>query len=54
MGWQQIVIIVLYAMDLGMAAIKHGERRTGYHNFWATLIVDGFLTWVLYSAGFFK
>ena len=54
MSWQQIVIIVLFAMDLGMAAIKHGERREGKHSFWSSLIVNGFLTWVLYSAGFFN
>lgn len=54
MSWQQIVIIVLNAMDLGMAAIKHGERREGKYSFWSTLIVNGFIVWVLYSAGFFN
>lgn len=52
MNWQQIVIIVFYAMDLGIEAAKSGEPRTGKHSFLAALLIDGFLAWVLYSAGF--
>ena len=54
MNWQQIVMIVLLSMDLGVYVIKHGERRTGNYSFWTALFADGFIAWVLYSAGFWN
>ena len=37
---------------MSMNYTKSGEPRTGKHSFIAALLINGFLAWVLYSAGF--
>lgn len=52
MGWPQIVWIVLSAIGIGIALVKHGEPRENY-NFWVTLISLGFEMMILWKGGFF-
>lgn len=37
MGIPQIIIIVIYAIGLGIAICEHGTPKTGVNNFWLTL-----------------
>jgi len=52
MGWPQIVWIVLSAMGIAIAGVKHGEPREKY-NFWVTLISLGIEMVILWKGGFF-
>lgn len=52
MGWPQIVWIVISAMGIGIALVKHGEPREKY-NFWVTLISLGIEILILWKGGFF-
>ncbi len=54
MRWQQIVIIVLTAMDLGLALALHGKPKEGNFNFWTQLLADAVIIFLLASGGFFR
>lgn len=54
MGWPQILMMVLLAMDVGMNLAKHGETREGKYNFGVTLIADGIIAALLWAGGFFS
>ena len=49
-----IVVIVLYTLSLGIELAKHGQKRTGEHNFWTGLLSIGIIMFCLYMGGFFK
>lgn len=53
MGIWQIVMIVLYAMNLGISLIKHGETEIKKYNFWVTLISTVISVGILWAGGFF-
>lgn len=54
MGWQQIAIIVLTAMDLGLTLALHGKPKEGNHNFWTEALADAVIIFLLASGGFFR
>ena len=47
-----IIYLVLSCIGLGMSIAKHGEPK-GNYNFWADLIAEAIVLWLLYMAGFF-
>ena len=52
-GAAQIIMIVLYAMGLGINAAKHGEpREETKYNFWATLVCTILVVALLAWGGF--
>lgn len=53
MHWPHITMIVLIAINLGMAVSLHGKPR-GLWNVWARLFDNGVLVWLLIYGGFFK
>lgn len=53
MGWPQIVILILAAMGLGIAMVKHGESQ-GEYNVFVSLFAGGLHLWILYMGGFFS
>lgn len=53
MGWPQIVWIVLSAMGVTIALVKHGKPRESNYNFWVTLISLGIEMLILWKGGFF-
>lgn len=54
MGIPQIIIIILFAMDLGLSLAKHGEDKEGKYNFWVALICVLIEFFILYCGGFFS
>ena len=54
MNAPQIILILLWAIGIGMIAAKHGERETVTHCVWSQIICVG-ITWgLLYWGGFFS
>lgn len=53
LGIPQIIMCILYAINLGIYAIQHGEPREGNYNFWAGLIATGINVALLKWGGFF-
>lgn len=50
----QIIMVVLWAMNLGIDLVKHGEYKPRQkYNFFATLIATGIEALILYYGGFF-
>jgi len=54
MGLPQIILLVLFAINLLAAAHFHGEDKEGTYNFWVTLIGDGTVMALLIWGGFFN
>lgn len=54
MGGWQITYIILVCMSLGISLSKHGNRKTGYENFWTSLLAAGIQFFILYMGGFFR
>ena len=52
--WPQIVIVVLYAMGLGIHLAKHGEPTNVSWNVWHKLISESIGMALLYWGGFFE
>lgn len=48
-----IIIIVLFAANLGIAMCRHGAPKEGRYNFWMTLASVALYTVLLYYAGLF-
>lgn len=53
LGIPQIIMCILYATNLGIYAVKHGEPREGDYSFWAGLIATGINVALLKWGGFF-
>ena len=51
--WPQITIIVLIAVAVTQAMIKHGEPKRENHSFFVTVIGALIEVGVLYAGGFF-
>ena len=54
MSWQQILMIVMFAANLGIYMVKHGEPREDKYNFWIALIGCAIEMYILYSGGFWE
>jgi hypothetical protein len=48
----QITMIVLYALNLGIAMALHGKPKTGENNFWVQFIAINISAALLYYGGF--
>lgn len=49
----QMIIIVLYGLNLGINLSKHGEVRNDKYNFWSSLLAFVIVFAVLRWGGFF-
>ena len=54
MKWPQIVMIVLYVVNVVIDAQRHGEPKDGKHNVLVTLVGSALGVWVLWAGGFWK
>lgn len=54
MGIPQIIMIIFFAMDLGINLAKHGEDKKGKYNIWVALICALIEFFILYCGGFFS
>jgi len=52
--WPQFTMIVLTAMSLGVGLSKHGEPKTGNHNFTLDIIATIIVHTILYFGGFYS
>lgn len=48
-----IIFFSIQIFSLGILIAKHGEPKTGYYNFFSTIVVWLFEIWLLYMAGCF-
>lgn len=53
MGIPQIIIVILYALNVGIALAKHGEPKEGNYNVFFTLIGAAISVGILWWGGFF-
>lgn len=49
-----IILIVLFALSLGIGIAEHGKPKEGKNNFWISLVSTGIVFGLLYWGGFFK
>lgn len=54
LGIPQIIILLLYGINIGATGIQHGEPKTGKENFWATLISTAINAAILWWGGFWE
>jgi hypothetical protein len=52
--WPQITYLVLAVLGIGISLAKHGEPKTGEHNFLTTVLAFALICWILYEGGFFN
>lgn len=52
-GVPQIVAIVIYGIDIGIALVKHGQRKEGKYSVWEQLIAAAIEIAILKAGGFF-
>lgn len=50
MNWYLATIVGLNVLSIGIAFAKHGEPRTGKHNFWANIAVSLLEIWLVVMA----
>lgn len=48
-----IIILVIFAINLGITLAKHGEPKDGKYNFWTEIISIFIMLSLLYCAGTF-
>lgn len=53
LGMPQIIILVIYAINLILTAILHGKPREGKNNVLSTIIGIAINMWILSAGGFF-
>ena len=54
MSWQQIVMIVWLAMQVGVSLCTHGVPRTGKNNAIISILSTATMAAILWSGGFWK
>ena len=52
MGIPQILVIVLWALSLGLTLAKHGEPRGGKESVWTALVGVAIMAALLWWGGF--
>lgn len=52
--WPQYTYLALCLIGVGVCAAKHGEPKTGTHNFLGNIAASSLILWILYMGGFFK
>ncbi len=53
MGIPQVLIILIYAMGLGINLARHGQPKTDTYSFGAALVSTGIVFALLWWGGFF-
>lgn len=48
-----IIILIIYALNLGITIAKNGEPKEGKYNFWVEMISTFIMFMLLYWAGTF-
>jgi len=46
--WSFWAIIILSLMGLGIILSKDGQPKTGKYNFWSSVVLNGWIIWVLW------
>jgi hypothetical protein len=54
MGAPQIIVIVLYALSVGVVLSRHGKPETGNHNVWSSLLTIAVMSALLWWGGFWS
>jgi hypothetical protein len=54
MSTQAIIMIVLLAIEVGIALAKDGQPKTGRYSFWWTSVNVVTICCILYAGGFFS
>lgn len=49
-----IIILVFYAISLGISLANHGKEKEGKENFWTSLISVSIMLYLMYLAGTFN
>jgi hypothetical protein len=49
-NWCFLVLLLLYAAELGATLVKHGQRKEGTYNFFTTLITAAVIISLVYMA----
>lgn len=52
-GWPQVAMIAIIAINLFDELERHGEPKTGFHDFWTMLIGAVIEVLILKAGGFF-
>ena len=53
MGIPQIILLVLYVLNLGVALSDHGKVELKRESFFTTLFATAIQMWLLWLGGFF-
>ena len=54
MSWQQIAIIIWYALIIGINLAKNGEPQRGKYSVWTAIVSVAVQALILYTGGFWK
>ena len=54
MGIPQIIMIVIYALGLGIALVQNGTKKEGTNSFWVTFFGTLINVAILWWGGFWK
>ena len=54
MGLPECLLIAMLFMDVGAAAVKHGEPKKDTYNVWVSLIGAAIIIGLTYWGGFFS
>ena len=50
----QIILIIIYALGLGISLEQHGKPKTGTESFWKSLLATAIIFALLIWGGFFS
>lgn len=51
-GWPQWIVAILYALSVTVSVALHGQKRTGNHNGFVSIVLVAILAALLHSGGF--
>ena len=54
MGVCEVILSVLYILNLGLYLEAHGKPKEGKYNFWECLIVTSVVFFLLWKGGFYS
>lgn len=54
LGIPQLIYIALSLLSLGAHLANHGQPKISKYNFWASLMREGIIIWILCAGGFFS
>ena len=54
MNWVGVTLLCLMTLSLGMDLVRHGQKKTGKHNFWSSLLATLIVLTIYYFGGLLK